>query len=498
MTALRRVVCTGIGVVSPLGCGSDNIFSKLMQGRSGITEMSDFSSSSSSSSSDLKTMTDREAAASLLGVAGLVPYSGPDCFNSLDLVNSDKNKLGKLDREMALYTQYALRASDLALLNAKILSNSSFSSSSIIEELSNNIDVTRCGVAIASGIGAINEVVRGSRTIDTSPRKLSPYFVPKILMNMAAGHMSLRYGFQGPNHMTGTACAAGAHAIGDAFNFIRLDYADMMLAGGSEASIGMLGAIGFNRLRALSSTGSRPFDIHRDGFVMGEGSAVLVLEELSHALNRNANIIAEIIGYGLSGDGYHMTAPSPHGHGAYNAMKQAIKVGNITKNDVDYINAHATSTPIGDEIELHAIDRLFCKNDNDTNDISCSKPLYVSSTKGATGHMLGAAGAFEAAVTCWTVNHGLLPPTVGLKNPVVLTDDDNNNSSNGSDKGDGKTRTRYIEHVTTSNIGGGGSSSSSGGSSSDSDINYAMSNSFGFGGTNASLLFRRYHHEDKQ
>jgi 3-oxoacyl-[acyl-carrier-protein] synthase II len=339
----------------------------------------------------------------------------------------------------------------------------------------------RVGVCVGSGMSSVREITQSLRTISAaddssniiSIRKLSPHFVPKVLTNSAAGRLSMQYGLQGPNWAPSTACAAGSHAIGDAYRAIQYDTADVMLAGGTEASIEPLGMAGFCRLRALSTgfadapqKSSRPFDKARDGFVMGEGSAILVLEELMHAKQRGATILAEVSGYGISGDAFHITAPDEQGLGAERAMRMALndakKMNSKNENDmikVGYINAHATSTPKGDEIEAMVIDRVLQSINDGTDKAS------VSSTKGATGHLLGAAGALEAAFTIQSLVEQILPPTLNLEDPEISA----------------KCGThRCFEHIPQCPR------------KAFNEIQAAMSNSFGFGGTNASLLFRRY------
>jgi len=313
----------------------------------------------------------------------------------------------------------------------------------------------RIGVCIGSGMSSVREVVESARTIDQSGyRRLSPYFVPKVLSNSAAGRLSIEYGLRGPNHSASTACAAGSHAIGDAMRCIEYDDADVMLAGGAESCIDPLSMAGFCRLRALSTDfapfeASRPFDKQRDGFIMGEGAAVLVLEEYNHAIQRGAPILAELCGYGLSGDGNHITAPDPKGRGAEQAMRMAMERSRLDYLTVGYINAHATSTPKGDEIEARVIDRVFSLQERD-------KDYFVSSTKGATGHLLGAAGAIEAAFTVQTLADQTIPLTLNLIE---------------ADEEFGFQHATDVVKVD--------------------DLEVAISNSFGFGGTNASLVFKR-------
>lgn len=418
---MRRVVVTGYGLVTPLGCGGYNIWQHLICGQTGI-------------SSIVVDGVDH------ISVGAKVP-KGPDMKDGFDEMKIFGRRMGK---ELALFTQYAMYASDLALASTQLSKA--------------NIDSNRSGVCISSGIGAIDDIIEGQVSFQSGYKKLSPYFVPKVLSNMAAGHISIRHGLKGPNHSVATACAAGGHAIGDAFNWIRLGYADMMLCGGSESCMNSLSFAGFSRMKALStcndpSKASRPFDTNRDGFVMGEGAAVLVLEELTGAQARNANIIAEVVGYGVSSDAYHISSPSLDGDGARRAMLSALQdcKGDLTLQDIHYINAHATSTPVGDVVEAMAIESVFGP--------TCQS-LYVSSTKGATGHLLGAAGAMEAAFTALAVKDGVIPPTLNLSDP------------------DPRTRLSF-KHVPKNAI-------------LVPEMQYAMSNSFGFGGTNACLIFRKF------
>jgi len=426
---LKRVVVTGVGLVSPLGCGAEGVWMKLNAGAQGIRSLKDADDETIECGSWTSNKTAPRSAA--IKVAACVPRAQDSALLDapFDGVAGFEAMKGA-SRDKSLFIQYALHASDLALTHAGLQSHGDKGEGEDSNELLGGCySRERVGVAIASGIGAINETVEGSAALDVSEKKLSPFFVPKILINMAAGQVSLRHGFKGPNHSVATACAAGAHAIGDAYNFIRLGYADAMLCGGSEACIGSLAVAGFGRMRALSTgacprSASRPFHPDRDGFVIGEGSAVLVLEELSMAQARGANIIAELVGYGLSGDAHHATSPSPVGDGAERAMRGALEGAHahdphFRKEQVGYVNAHATSTPTGDGIELRAITAVFspgqdCDHDHDDRVRSRSMPLYVSSTKGATGHMLGAAGAFEGAVAALAARDGLLPPCLGL------------------------------------------------------------------------------------
>jgi 3-oxoacyl-[acyl-carrier-protein] synthase II len=311
----------------------------------------------------------------------------------------------------------------------------------------------RTGVMIGSGIGGLPGITEGAITLqDKGPRRISPFFIPSNLINLASGNVSIKYGFKGPNHAVVTACSSGAHAIGDASRLIMLDDADVMVCGGAEAAVCRLGLAGFAAARALSTgfnddppRASRPWDQDRDGFVMGEGSGMMVLEEYEHAKKRGARIYAEIIGYGMSGDAYHMTAPAEDGNGAFRSMRNALKRAQLTPDKIDYINAHGTSTPLGDEIELGAVKRLFGDH---------AYKLSMSSTKSAIGHLLGAAGTVEAIFSILAMRDGITPPTLNLDNPSPACDID------------------LVPKVAK-----------------ERKVEYVLSNSFGFGGTNASLIF---------
>jgi len=357
----------------------------------------------------------------------------------------------------SLSTHYALHAGDIALECAQFNEGK-------------DIDLTRAGVAIASGMGTLKDITDTNSLSDESYRRLSPFFVSKILINMAAGETSIRHKLRGPNHAVATACAAGAHAIGDAYNFIRMGYADFMVAGGTEAPLDPLSVAGFSRMKALTRntdplTASRPFDSSRDGFVIGEGSGILVLESLESAQRRGAQILAEVTGYGMSGDAHHITSPATSGEGAARAMMTALWDAGLQPEDVGYINAHATSTPAGDLAETDAIHNVFGQDQiTDNNRKGRTFPLYVSSTKGATGHMLGAAGAVEAAFAVMALRTGTLPPTLNLS---VSTDETSESTVRES-----------FQHIPGVPV--------------KADVSHVMSNSFGFGGTNASLIFSKY------
>ena len=409
----RRVAVTGVGLVSSLGVGTDANWEALLEGRSGIRTIASF---------------DASAFASRIG--GEVRGFDPLAF----LTRKDV-------RKMDVFIQYAIAASEFAVQDAGL---------STEEPLGPDV-----GVFIASGIGGFSTIEREHRALlEGGPRKISPFFIPSAIINLAAGQVSIRFGAQGPNSATCTACSASAHAIGDAYEMIRRSDADVMIAGGSEASITPMGVGGFAAMRALSTRNDeparacRPFDKDRDGFIIGEGSGVLILEELERARARNASIYCELVGYGMSADAFHMTAPAENGDGAFRVMRNTLRSAGVEPNVVDYINAHGTSTPHNDRIETLAIKRCFGDH---------ASSLAISSTKSMTGHLLGAAGGLEAGITALAVRHQVAPPTINLENPDPDCDLD------------------YVANARR-----------------ELPITYALSNSFGFGGTNASLLLRRY------
>jgi 3-oxoacyl-[acyl-carrier-protein] synthase II len=413
MTNRRRVVVTGIGLVSSLGIGTEANWAGIKAGRSGIGSITKF---------DTTHFATR--------IAGEVKNFDP-------LAYVEKKDVKKMD----IFIQYAIAASQCAMDDSGL---------TITPELSRRI-----GVFIASGIGGFTTIEREHKALlEGGPRKISPFFIPSAIINLAAGQVSIRFGARGPNSATCTACSASAHAIGDAFEIIKRGAAEVMIAGGSEAAITPMGIGGFGALRALSTRNdepdkaSRPFDRDRDGFIVGEGSGVLILEEYEFAKARGARIYAELVGYGMSADAYHITAPSEDGDGAFRVMTEAIETAGVTTADVDYINAHGTSTPQGDALETLAINRCFGEH---------AKDIAVSSTKSMTGHLLGAAGGLEAGITVLAVYHQIAPPTINLDHP-----DDNCNLD-------------YVPHHSRP-----------------LPITYALSNSFGFGGTNAALLFKKY------
>jgi 3-oxoacyl-[acyl-carrier-protein] synthase II len=418
MADARRVVVTGIGLVSSLGIGTDANWESLLAGRSGIGPITKF---------DLNEFDDEFSTR----IAGEVKDFDPLRF------------IAKKDvKKMDVFIQYAIAASQFAVDDAGL---------TILPE-----EAPRVGVFIASGIGGFTTIEREHRALLAGgPRKISPFFIPSAIINLAAGQVSIRYGAKGPNSATCTACSASAHAIGDAYEIILRGAADVMIAGGSEAAITPMGVGGFAALRALSTRNdepqraSRPFDKDRDGFVVGEGSGVLILEEYGRAKARGAKIYAELVGYGMSADAYHITAPSEDGDGPFRVMNTAMASAGVTPAQIDYINAHGTSTPHGDRVETIAIKRSFGDH---------AKTVAVSSTKSMTGHLLGAAGGLEAGISVLAVYHQAAPPTINLDSPDEECDLD------------------YVPKVKRS-----------------MKIEYALSNSFGFGGTNAALLFKRYH-----
>jgi len=409
----RRVVITGIGLVSSLGIGTKANWDALVAGTSGIHRITKFDVTGFAS----------QIAAEVRG------------FDPLQFI--DKKDVKKMD----VFIQYAVAAAQFAMDDSKL------------EVTPGNADAV--GVYIASGIGGFTTIEREHKALlDGGPRKISPFFIPSAIINLAAGQVSIRFGAKGPNSATCTACSASAHAIGDAYEIIRRCDADAMIAGGSEAAITPMGVGGFAAMRALSTRNDdperacRPFDKDRDGFIIGEGAGVIVIEELEHARRRGASIYAEIVGYGMSADAYHMTAPSEDGDGGRRVMANAIRKAGIAPEDVDYINAHGTSTPYNDKFETLAIKRVFGEH---------ARRLAISSTKSMTGHLLGAAGGIEAVATTLALHHGVLPPTINYEFPDPDCDLD------------------YVPNVARKQ-----------------DIEIALSNAFGFGGTNATLAFRKY------
>ena len=415
---MRRVVVTGMGMVTPLGVGVDHNWSQILAGKSGISRITDF-------------QVDDIACQ----IAGQVP--GPDAAGGL---NIDDFIEPREQRRQDRFIQLGVVAAQLAV------EHSGWKPDDVEAQ-------NRTGVMIGSGIGGLETIVKTDQLIsERGTRKVSPFFIPSALINLVSGHVSIRYGFRGPNHAVVTACSTGAHAIGDAARMVALDDADVMVAGGAEAAVCRIGMAGFAAARALSTgynddpeSGSRPWDKGRDGFVMGEGAGIVVLEELEHAKARGATIYGEIKGYGMSGDAYHITAPAEDGDGGFRAMQAGLKRAGLAPGGIGYVNAHGTSTPLGDLIEAGAVSRLL-------GDVVGS--VSMSSTKSATGHLLGAAGAIEAIYSLKAVQTGDLPPTLNLETPEDAMAD--------FDLVPLKTRNRKVRN--------------------------AMSNSFGFGGTNASLI----------
>jgi 3-oxoacyl-[acyl-carrier-protein] synthase II len=408
----RRVVVTGIGLICGVGNTTEEVWKNLLAGKSGVTRITQF-----------------DAANYACQIAAEVKN-----FDPLNFV--EKKELKKMGR----FIHLALAASDEAMKCSGL---------KITPE-----NEERVGVHIGSGIGGFDVIEREhSNLINGGPRKISPFFIPAAIINLAAGHVSMRFGAKGPNEATATACTTSAHSLGDSFRIIQHGDADVMIAGGSEAAITPMGVGGFAAMRALSTRNdeaekaSRPWDVARDGFVMGEGAGILVLEELEHAKARGANILAEIVGYGMSGDAYHITQPAPEHEGGFRVMKNAVNDAKLKPTDIGYINAHGTSTPIGDTLEAHAIRNFFGNH-----------KVAVSSTKSMTGHLLGGAGGLEAGITVLALRHQILPPTINLENQEPDTV--------GMDLVPNQARKVSID--------------------------YAMSNSFGFGGTNGALLFRRW------
>ena len=415
---MRRVAVTGLGLITPLGCGVDTTWSRLIAGRSGAGPITKFKVD------DLPCR-----------IACDVPRGdGSDGTFSPDQWVDPKEQ-----RRVDEFIIFALTAA------AQAVTDSGY-------EPKTEEERERAGVLIGSGIGGLDGIEQASILLhEKGPRKLSPFFIPGRLINLASGYVSIRFGFKGPNHAVVTACSTGAHAIGDAARLIALDDADVMLAGGTEAAICRLGIAGFVACRALSTNfndtpakASRPYDKDRDGFVMGAGAGVVMLEEYEHAKARGARIYAEVKGYGLSGDAHHITAPAEDGNGGYRAMRMALKRAGLSPSDIDYVNAHGTSTPLGDEIELRAVEKIFG---------NATGKLSMSSTKSSVGHLLGAAGAVEAIFCALAIRDGIAPPTLNLDNPSVQTEID------------------LVPHLAKKR-----------------PIAAALSNSFGFGGTNATLV----------
>jgi 3-oxoacyl-[acyl-carrier-protein] synthase II len=409
----RRVVITGVGMITPLGIGVEQSWNGLLAGRSGIGKITQF-----------------DAANFPTRIAGEV-----DGFNPEEYI--EPKEIKKMDR----FIHFALAAAQMAMNDSGL---------KITAE-----NAERAGVIVGSGIGGLRSIEHyHSVLLEKGPRRITPFFIPMLVVNLASGQISIRFGAKGPNSAVVTACATGSHAIGDAFKIIQRGDADAMIAGGTEAVITPLGIGGFNAMKALSTRNdepekaSRPFDMDRDGFIMGEGAGIMVLESLETALERGAGIYAEIAGYGMAADAYHITAPSPNGEGAARCMKMALQDAGVDPSEVNYINAHGTSTKAGDEIETYAIKTVFGEY---------AYKIPVSSTKSMTGHLLGAAGGVESVVSILSIKNDIIPPTINLDTPDPECDLD------------------YVPKQARRTT-----------------VNYALSNSFGFGGTNACLLFRKF------
>ncbi len=410
---MRRVVVTGLGAIAPNGIGTETFWENLVNGVSGVDRITRFDPSHH----DTK-------------IAGEIKGFDP-------LHYMEKKEVKKMD----LFIHYALAGAILAVDDARLMFD--------------QVERSRVGVLIGTGMGGIPALEESHNTLlEKGPGRISPFFIPSIITNLASGQIAMRFGIRGPNSCVSTACATGNHAIGDSFELIKRNAADVMFAGGSEAVITPLTIGGFCAMRALSTRNdapqraSRPFDKGRDGFVMGEGAGVMILEELGHALRRGARIYAELVGYGMSADAYHMTAPEPEGLGAIAAMRLALEDAGLPPEEVDYINAHGTSTPVGDVAETKAIKKVFGEH---------AYRLAVSSVKSMTGHLLGAAGGVESVATVLTVHHGVIPPTINHDEPDPECDLD------------------YVPNKARQ-----------------AEVRVALTNSFGFGGTNATLVFKKY------
>ena len=419
---MRRVVVTGLGMLSPLACGVEETWQRLIAGESGAGRIESFEVSD---------------------IASQIGCQIPRGDGSNGTFNPDDWLEPKEQRRVDPFITFAICAAVQAVRDAGW-------------EPDDYEDQIRTGVMIGSGIGGLLGIEETALLMaEKGPRRVSPFFIPGRLINLASGYVSIRYGFKGPNHAVVTACSSGAHAVGDAARLIALDDADVMIAGGTEGALCRLALAGFAACKALSThfndepeRASRPYDRDRDGFVMGEGAGMVVLEELEHAKARGATIYGEVIGYGMSGDAHHITAPASDGDGGFRSMQAAIKRAGIDPAEIDYVNAHGTSTPLGDEIELGAIERLFGEN---------VEGLSMSSTKSAIGHLLGAAGAVETIFSLLAIRDNVAPPTLNLENPSVETPID------------------LVPRTARKR-----------------EINTVLSNSFGFGGTNASLILRRF------
>ena len=405
----NRVVVTGLGVVSPIGNNIIDFWSALKNGVNGVNEITHFDTTDFS-----------------VKIAAEVKIDLDNYFSSKDL--------NKIDR----FTAFSIIAADEAIEQSN---------------LNNTIDKTKVGVIIGSGIGGINTFEKQHKRLLKSPRKVSPYFIPTMISDIAAGHISIKHGYQGLNYSVVSACASGNHAIGDAFKMIKHGYANAVIAGGTESAISPISIAGFSNMKALTknpdiNSACRPFDLNRDGFVMGEGSGMIVLEDLNSAIKRNAKIYGEIVGYGATADAHHLTQPDPNGMGAYNSMKVALEHAKIEPSSIDYINAHGTSTKFNDKIETNSIKKLFGKH---------AYQLSISSTKSMTGHLLGAAGGIEAIATIKSIEDSIIPPTINYNTADIECD--LNYTPNKANK---------------------------------KNIDFALSNTFGFGGHNATLIFKKF------
>lgn len=414
---MKRVVITGMGIVSPVGTGIEYAWQNILAGKSGIRKIDSFEVSDIASQ-----------------IAGIPTHgTGAGEYNPDSVIEPREQR--KMDKSI----MYGMVAADEAVRDAGLIDYTG--------------DKNRIGVSIGSGIGGLNTIYENCIELhDGGPRRVSPFFIPKGIINMTAGHVSIKYGFGGPNISTVTACATGAHSIGEATRLIKYGDADIMICGGTEGAVGRIGLAGFSAMKALSTRNdeperaSRPWDKNRDGFIMAEGAGILVLEEYEHAIARGAKIYAEVAGYGMSGDAYHITAPAPNGAGGMRAMQAALNDAKLSPENVDYINAHGTSTGLGDVGELAAVQTLFAGN-----------PISMSSTKSMTGHLLGAAGAIEAIFCALSIRDGIVPPTINLDDPEDAVGD-----------------TDLVPHTAKKR-----------------KVDVALSNSFGFGGTNASLVLKK-------
>jgi 3-oxoacyl-[acyl-carrier-protein] synthase II len=424
---MRRVVITGMGLVTPLASGRESTWKKLIDGKSGLGPIDIFDTS--------------DLACKIAGQVPWVSGRGGGKADDPDSFHPEKTMSPKEQRRVDEFILYAMAAADEAIEDSGWKPEA-------------QEDRVRTGVLIGSGIGGLATIADTAVELhEKGPRRISPFFIPSALINLASGQISIKHGLKGPNHAVVTACATGAHAIGDATRMIQLNDADVMVAGGTEASVCRIGVAGFIACRAMSTgfndtpeKASRPYDKDRDGFVMGEGAGVVVLEEYEHAKKRGAKIYAEVMGYGLSGDGFHITSPDETGDGGERAMRMALQRSGLDASEIDYVNAHGTSTPAGDEIEVRAVERVLG---------NAASKTHLSSTKSAIGHLLGAAGAVEAAFCALAIRDGVIPPTLNLDNPSF------------------ETPINLTPHKAVKK-----------------PVRAALSNSFGFGGTNAALVLK--------